>query len=120
MATTTAPKAPQYITMSQAARAYGVTTNCLFGWRNGTATQAPMPIQRVEGTRNVRFKLSELRAWNKKHGRDFAVDPVVIVAQDHAADKAAHQKRTRHSAADVDRHVIVARGDKKVSRSATV
>lgn len=128
MSTSKPSKPPQYITMAQAARAYGVTVNCIFGWRNGTPTKSPMPVEHIEGTRNVRLKLSALRAWNKQHGLAFQTDPADIVATD-VAEQAKQleakrlKSRERATAAGIGNRMYertASKAAKKQPQAATV
>lgn len=66
------------MTINQAAMAFGVSTMCLYGWRNGTPTKDPLPAS--ANGRTILIDVAQARKWAKAHGVEFAIDPDKVLA----------------------------------------
>lgn len=70
------------LSIKQLAQAFNVSTMTLYLWRQGTPTKEALPCV-VEGPpprSRVTFKVGPTKAWAKKHGLEFAVDPVTLLS----------------------------------------
>lgn len=93
--------AAQTLSIKQVQEAFGVAHMTIHNWRLGTASKAPLPVVPFgDGEKpRVSFKLSELKAWAKKHKQEFVVDPASILERDAAAPGEAAPRAKRKSPA---------------------
>lgn len=86
--------AAKSLTIAQAQIAFGVAHMTLHNWRKGTATKEALPVEQ-DGNR-VRIPLVKAKAWAKKNGVEFVVDPETLLAKDvEVAEKPAAKSRSR-------------------------
>lgn len=71
------------LTIIQAARAFGVSAQTLWLWRGGTPTKAATPheVEQVGKVNRITYPVGKLKAWAKRHGIPFAVDPDEVLRQ---------------------------------------
>lgn len=71
------------LTINQAARAFGVSTMTLWLWRAGTPTKEATPhnVEQVGKANRITYPVGKLKAWAKKHGLEFKVDPDEVLRQ---------------------------------------
>ena len=72
------------LTLAQAREMFGVTQMSLYLWRKGSATRAPLPVEKPraklgESPTQVLFCPEKLAKWAKKHDVAIAVDAAKIL-----------------------------------------
>lgn len=73
------------LSIQQAVRGFGCSTQALLNWRRGTGTKKPLPVhttQRGEKGHGVFLKPHEVQAWAKKHGKTFDLDAAMKAGED--------------------------------------
>jgi hypothetical protein len=73
------------LSIQQAVRGFGCSTQALLNWRRGTGTKKPLPVhttQRGEKGHGVFLKPHEVQAWAKKHGKTFDLDAALKAGED--------------------------------------
>ena len=71
------------LSIKQLAQAFNVSTMTLYLWRQGTPTKDPLPCiveDPTAGKPRISFKIAPTKAWARKHGLEFAVDPSALIA----------------------------------------
>ena len=86
--------ATKSLTIAQAQVAFGVAHMTLHNWRKGTATKDALPVEQ-SGNR-VRIPLVKAKAWAKKHGVEFAVDPETLISEADKPEPKPARPRTKH------------------------
>lgn len=72
------------LTTKQLQQAFGVAHMTVYNWRQGTATKDALPftLENPDAVKpRVRFPLAKIKAWAKRNGVPFAVEPEKILAK---------------------------------------
>lgn len=75
------------LSIKQLQVAFGISHMTAYQWRQGTTTKDPLPVAPLTKAEAamprppITFAVKSVRAWAKKHGVEFAVDPDKLLAQ---------------------------------------
>lgn len=86
------------LTVNDLVQAFGVSSMTLYLWRQGTPTKDPLPYDVVDPNAkrpSIAFRIPKVRAWAKKHGIEFAVDPDNLT-QAATSKHPTSRKKTKH------------------------
>lgn len=79
----------------QVCAVFGISNMTLLSWRKGTKTRAPLPVaspKKSDPARAVRFNVSGIKAWAKKHAVAIEVAPETILADPNTGASVASAK----------------------------